>query len=60
MDFLCGDEPYKLKFANARTELASYVGARTLFGRAALAAGEWADKSRLNSAAAGPDRLAAA
>ena len=60
VDFLCGDEPYKLKFANARTELASYVGARTLFGRAALAAGEWADKSRLNSAAAGPARLAAA
>lgn len=56
VDFLCGDEPYKFKFANARTELASYVGARTLFGRAALAAGEWADKSRLSPAAAEPAR----
>ncbi|HEY0204585.1 MAG TPA: GNAT family N-acetyltransferase [Acetobacteraceae bacterium] len=60
VDFLCGDEPYKFKFANARTELASYVGARTLLGRAALAAGEWADRSRPNPAAVKPARLAAA
>lgn len=59
VDFLCGDEPYKLKFANGRTELASYVGARTLLGRAALAAGEWADKSRASPAAAEPARLVA-
>lgn len=56
VDFLCGDEPYKFKFANARTELASYVGARTLLGRAALAVGKWADKSSLNRAAAEPAR----
>lgn len=60
VDFLCGNEPYKFKFANAQTELASYVGARTMLGRAALAAGEWADKSRVSSAAAEPVRLAVA
>lgn len=41
VDFLCGDEPYKSRFADARTELAAYVGARTLLGRAAVTADEW-------------------
>ena len=41
VDFLCGDEPYKYKFADARTELSAYIGSRTLLGRAAVTADEW-------------------
>ncbi len=36
VDFLCGAEAYKFKFANESTPLAAFVGARTAFGRAAL------------------------
>ena len=46
VDFLCGDEGYKLKFANSRLGLASYVGARTMLGHAALASEEWMDRWR--------------
>lgn len=46
VDLLCGNEGYKLKFANRVTDLSSYVGARTMLGHAALAAGEWLDRSR--------------
>ena len=46
VDFLCGDEPYKFRFADARTELASFVGARTLLGRGALLAGERMERFR--------------
>lgn len=37
VDFLCGEEDYKYKFVNAHQDLGSYVGARTLIGRIALA-----------------------
>ncbi len=46
VDFLCGEEEYKFKFANAQTDLASFVGARTLVGRIALAVGERLDRAR--------------
>ena len=46
VDFLCGEEQYKYKFATAQTDLASYVGARTWIGRIALAAGERLDRTR--------------
>ncbi|WP_420134706.1 GNAT family N-acetyltransferase [Rhodopseudomonas sp.] len=36
IDFLCGDEDYKYRFANQQVTLASYVGGRTLLGKAAL------------------------
>jgi len=46
VDFLCGEEGYKFKFANAQTDLASYVGARTLIGSVALAVGERLDRAK--------------
>ena len=46
VDFLCGEEQYKFKFATGQTELASYVGARTWMGRIALAGGERLDRTR--------------
>ncbi len=46
VDFLCGEEEYKFKFANAQTDLASFVGARTLIGNVALAIGERLDRAR--------------
>lgn len=46
VDFLCGTEGYKLKFANRAVDLVSYVGARTGIGHAALLISEWADASR--------------
>ena len=46
VDFLCGEEQYKFKFATAQTDLASYVGARTWIGRIALAVGERLDRTR--------------
>lgn len=46
VDFLCGEEQYKFKFATAQTDLASYVGARTWIGGIALAVGEYLDRSR--------------
>ncbi|MFC0242458.1 GNAT family N-acetyltransferase [Rhodopseudomonas telluris] len=36
IDFLCGDEDYKYRFANQQVTLASFVGGRTLLGKAAL------------------------
>ena len=36
VDFLCGAEAYKFKFANESTPLTAFVAARTAFGRAAL------------------------
>uniref|UniRef100_E6VQC9 BioF2-like acetyltransferase domain-containing protein n=1 Tax=Rhodopseudomonas palustris (strain DX-1) TaxID=652103 RepID=E6VQC9_RHOPX len=36
IDFLCGDEDYKYRFANRQVTLASFVGGRTLLGKAAL------------------------
>lgn len=46
VDFLCGEEEYKFKFANAQTDLASFVGARTLTGSVALVIGELLDRAR--------------
>lgn len=46
VDFLCGEEEYKFKFANAQTDLASFVGAKTLLGKVALAVGERMDRAR--------------
>jgi CelD/BcsL family acetyltransferase involved in cellulose biosynthesis len=46
VDFLCGEEQYKFKFATTQTDLVSYVGARTWVGSIALAVGERLDKTR--------------
>lgn len=35
IDFLCGDEEYKYRFANQEVTLPSFVGGRTLLGKAA-------------------------
>lgn len=37
IDFLCGAEEYKLRFADSRQELVSLIGGRTFLGRAAVA-----------------------
>lgn len=37
VDFLCGDEAFKQKFANFSVQLGSMMGARNLVGRAAMA-----------------------
>ena len=37
IDFLCGAEEYKLRYANSRRELASFTAGRTLLGQAAIA-----------------------
>jgi len=36
VDFLCGEEPFKEKFASRSTQLTSVMGPRTLKGRAAM------------------------
>jgi CelD/BcsL family acetyltransferase involved in cellulose biosynthesis len=38
VDFLCGDEPFKLRFANASVTLETFMGTRTLLGTAATLA----------------------
>jgi CelD/BcsL family acetyltransferase involved in cellulose biosynthesis len=38
VDFLCGDEPFKLRFANASVTLETFMGTRTLLGAAATVA----------------------
>ena len=61
VDFLCGEEQYKFKFATAQTELASYVGAKTWIGGIALALGERLDQRRQPekpAEAVSPGRLA--
>lgn len=55
VDFLCGAEEYKSRFATSRVELVSMAGGRTLAGRAAVAADAWGPtvrewRSRLRSA----------
>jgi CelD/BcsL family acetyltransferase involved in cellulose biosynthesis len=47
VDFLCGGERFKFRFASTTVALESLVGARTLLGRAAL----FANKVRLRSVA---------
>lgn len=46
VDFLCGEEQYKFKFATAHMDLASYVGARTWIGRLALIVEERLGRAR--------------
>lgn len=46
VDLLCVAEDQRFSFANARVELASYVGARTFVGRLALMIGERLDRAR--------------
>lgn len=46
VDFLCGEEEYKFKFANKQLDLASFTGARTLVGKLALAFSERLDRKR--------------
>jgi CelD/BcsL family acetyltransferase involved in cellulose biosynthesis len=63
VDFLRGDEIFKFRLGNAETVLDSFVGARSLLGRAALIAQDW--KARLKRPAAaeismGSEALAAA
>lgn len=42
VDFLCGEEPFKQKFATGSVTLTSVMGARTIKGMAAM----WVDRSR--------------
>ena len=63
VDFLCGEEEYKFKFANAEVDLLSFTGARTLLGRVALAVGERLDSRRdaaPRAGSAGPVEVAEA
>ncbi len=46
VDFLCGDETYKDRFADIRNELASFAGPRTPIGWAAITAEKWAGNAR--------------
>ena len=46
VDLLCVEDDSKYGYANARLDLASFVGARTLAGRLALAVGERMDRAR--------------
>ena len=46
VDLLCVEDDEKYGYANARLDLASYVGARTLAGRLALAVGERLDRAQ--------------
>ena len=46
VDFLCGEEAYKFKFANKQIDLVSFTGSRTLVGKLALALGERLDRKR--------------
>ena len=41
VDFLRGDEPFKVRLANIEVVLNNYVAARTFIGTAALAAHRW-------------------
>jgi len=60
VDFLCGEEEYKFKFANAQVDLVSFVGARTLIGKLALAFSERLDRARKPEARTEPPQLARA
>jgi len=44
IDLLCVEDEHELGFANARVDLASFVGTRTLVGKLALAIGERLDR----------------
>lgn len=51
VDFLRGDEAFKSRLANREVILNGYLGARTLLGRAAIAANEWRSRSGSGMAA---------
>ena len=53
VDLLCVEDDSKYGYANARLDLGSFVGARTLPGRLALAVGERLDRARTAGASAG-------
>ena len=53
VDLLCVEDGSKYGYANARLDLASFVGARTFPGRLALAVGERLDRRRGAGAPAG-------
>ena len=53
VDLLCVEDGSKYGYANARLDLASFVGARTLAGRLALAVGERLDRARAAGASVG-------
>lgn len=53
VDLLCVEDEGKYGYANARLDLASFVGARTFAGRLALAVGERMDRARAADAPAG-------
>jgi CelD/BcsL family acetyltransferase involved in cellulose biosynthesis len=52
VDFLRGDEAFKVRLANCEVSLQSYLGARTLLGHAAIASQEWRSRSANEMAAA--------
>ena len=54
VDLLCVEDDSKYGYANARLDLASFVGARTLAGRLALAVGERMDRARVPAGAVTP------
>jgi len=63
VDFLCGEEDYKFRFANKQVDLGTYVGARTPVGRLALSISERLDQRRSAEAKveiARPSRVAKA
>ena len=53
VDLLCVEDDSKYGYANARLDLASFVGAKTFAGRLALAVGERMDRARGVGAPAG-------
>jgi CelD/BcsL family acetyltransferase involved in cellulose biosynthesis len=60
VDFLRGDEPFKSHLANSEITLNTYTGARTLLGRAALAAHRLRSGLRSDLRAKGPPGRTAA
>ncbi len=46
VDFLCGDEDYKGRFADVRGQLAAFTGARTPLGWLAITAETWAGNAK--------------
>lgn len=53
VDLLCVEDESRYGFADARLDLASFVGARTVAGRVALAVGERLDRARAARAPVG-------
>lgn len=47
VDLLCVEDEHEFGFANARVDLASFVGAQTPIGKLALVVGEWLDRKQV-------------